>query len=83
MKVPGLYLCYDQKSNQRQDHSEQKYKTLYGFNKAGNAHNYHYKKNFHKENRSISPNQKLVESSQQIIAPEKENHVLSKLFNSK
>jgi len=68
---------YDSKT-QRQEFNDQKFKTLYGFNKPGNYHNYHYKKNFFKENRSISPNQKLVDNSQSILAAEKENHILSK-----
>jgi len=72
---------FEQKSIQRQDFSEQKFKTIYGFNMNVKPTNYLYKKNFHKENRSISPNQKLVENSQAILASEKEtNNVLSKNF---
>ena len=83
---------YDPKSTQRQERqelSEQKFKTLYGFNMNKsinpqnnyNIPNYHYKKNFIKENRSISPNQKLVESSQQILSSnDKENNILSNIL---
>ena len=80
---------YDPKSTQRQDRqelSEQKFKTLYGFNmnksinpqNNHNIPNYHYKKNFIKENRSISPNQKLVEGSQQILSSNDKENILSK-----
>jgi hypothetical protein len=74
---------YESKNTQRQEHSEHKFKTLYGFNMNGkviNGHNYHYKKNFNKENRSISPNQKLVDNSRAMLAmaAEKEsNNALS------
>jgi len=72
---------FEQKSIQRKDFSEQKFKTIYGFNMNVKPTNYLYKKNFHKENRSISPSQKLVENSQQILVSEKEtNNVLSNNF---
>lgn len=64
VKNAGFNTIYENNNNNKNGElNESKFKTQYGFNMnkpMNNLPNYHFRRNYNKENRSISPNSKKL-----------------------